>query len=307
MQMPTAKQHLTTCSSHIGVRGNYNIFNKWYWCDLNGYDSDPGSAWCAAYQSYCAAESKLGCKYSASASAFGTQFPRVDKYAVRPGDIVVFNWDGRRDLGWCDHVGIVEWSDINGTGYFGTIEGNTGNNPGGEVARMTRSIHNGYFVAFFRPTYQAEKNKKELSDLKPVLNEGGKVIRMRAGESYNWTISAAEIADNKKNGYEEEGEAFVAPKGGIIAIYRLYNSENGDHLLTTSIDEAETAVEKLGYEYEGVPFFGLENGGVLYTRFYNKWTGIHNYAHEGSDEYKKLVALEKKGWKQEGDAFRMVA
>lgn len=307
MTMPTAKQHLATCAKYLGIRGKYNIFNRWYWCSLYGYQADPGSAWCAAYQSYCANDSKLDCKYSASASAFGTQFPRVDKFAVQPGDVVVYNWDGRSDLGWCDHVGIVEWSDINGTGYFGAIEGNTGNAPGGEVARMTRGIRNGYFTAFFRPTYKPEQQKKELSDLQLVLNEGGKVYRLRHGEKYNWTASDAEKAQNEADGYVTEGVAFVAPKGGTIAIYRLRNDETGDHLLTTSLKEAQDAVAKDGYVYEGVPFFGLESGGVAYIRFYNKWTGIHLYVREDSNELANLRKKAKDGWNEEGECFRMAA
>ena len=42
---------------------------------------------------------------------------------------------------------------------FGTIEGNTGNAYGGEVARMTRNNNASYATAFFRPPYAADPPK----------------------------------------------------------------------------------------------------------------------------------------------------
>ena len=79
---------------------------------------------------------------------------------VRPGDVVVFNWDGRNDTGWCDHVGVVEWSTIGQNGAFGTIEGNTGWEAGGAVKRVTRTNWGSYFTAFFRPKYGSGSNSQ---------------------------------------------------------------------------------------------------------------------------------------------------
>lgn len=149
--MATVSQYLETAASYIGVSGDYNEFNRWYWCDLNGYDYDPGWAWCACFQSYVGVHD-LGMPFNPSASAAGVawQGERVIDSEVKPGDWVLFNWDGRQDFSWADHIGVVEWVDINGSGAFGTIEGNTGNS---EVMRVERYNWGNYATAFFRPPY----------------------------------------------------------------------------------------------------------------------------------------------------------
>lgn len=150
--MASASQVLANAAQYIGISGTDNIFNTWYW-GFHCYDPYT-YPWCAAYQSYVfVVDSGVDCMASASASGFATQFPRVADEDVEPGDLVIFNWDGRQDTGWADHIGLVEWSDINGSGLFGTIEGNTGYTAGGEVARVTRNNNSSYFTAFYRPWY----------------------------------------------------------------------------------------------------------------------------------------------------------
>ena len=151
--MTTAREIIETAASFIGVSGTDNEFNTWYW-GFPCYDPDQ-YPWCAVFQSKVAWLCGMPCNASASASGFATQFPRIDDSEVQPGDYVVFNWNGRTDTGWCDHIGLVEWFD-HGSGYFGTIEGNTGWSAGGEVARVTRYNYAGYFTAFFRPPYDGE-------------------------------------------------------------------------------------------------------------------------------------------------------
>lgn len=140
-----AENDIAVAASQIGHYGDYNKYNAWYWEPIYGYD--PGWAWCAVFQSWCTDQIGFECIHTASSAAFGTQFERV--YDPQRGDVVLFNWDGRSDQGWTDHVGLVEWVD-GSSGYFGTIEGNTGN---GDVARCTRNMNAGYYVAFYRPQW----------------------------------------------------------------------------------------------------------------------------------------------------------
>lgn len=153
--MTTAQDIIEKAASYIGVSGTDNEFNTWYW-GFHCYDPNQ-YPWCAAFQSYVAKACGLPCGASASASGFATQFQRIDDSEVQGGDYVVFNWDGRTDTGWCDHIGLVEWFDHD-SGYFGTIEGNTGWADGGEVARVTRYNYAGYFTAFYRPPYDGESD-----------------------------------------------------------------------------------------------------------------------------------------------------
>ena len=150
--MATARQYIETAAGYIGVGGTDNVFNTWIW---GQHVYDPNRfPWCAAFQSYVGVHD-LGMPFNPSASAAGVawQGERVADSAVRPGDWVLFNWDGSQDFGWAHHIGLVEWSDINGSGLFGTIEGNTGGGEG-RVMRCTRNNNGGYAPAFFRPPYE---------------------------------------------------------------------------------------------------------------------------------------------------------
>lgn len=149
--MPSQDDIIRIASSYIGISGTDNPFNTWIW---GRHVYDPNTyPWCAAFQSYVFIhDGGMNCTPSASAAGFATQFPRVDDSEVQSGDLVIFNWDGRTDTGWSDHIGLVEWFD-HSSGYFGTIEGNTGYSAEGEVARVTRYNYSNYFTAFYRPWY----------------------------------------------------------------------------------------------------------------------------------------------------------
>ena len=174
--MATPSDYLEKAASYIGISGTDNIFNTWYW----GYPCyDPNVyPWCACFQSYVGVHD-LNMPFNPSASAAGVAWQGEETNDPQPGDWVLFNWDGRQDFGWADHIGVVEWSDVNGSGYFGTIEGNTGYAYGGEVTRQTRSIYNGYSVKFFRPPYEGEDMSAE-----QVWNYGiqGPNVKISAGE-----------------------------------------------------------------------------------------------------------------------------
>lgn len=149
--MATVEQMINSCAAQIGISGTNNKFNQWYWgyptYDANTYP------WCAAFQSWNADQvGGLGFNPSASVSGIYNQLPRVADENVQRGDFVCYNWDGRSNTGWMDHIGIVEWFD-HSTGYFGTIEGNTGYAAGGEVLRQTRYNYSNYFTTFCRPYY----------------------------------------------------------------------------------------------------------------------------------------------------------
>lgn len=90
--MATASQFLDQAAKYVGYWGDYNQFNSWYWEDLNGYDYDPGWAWCAAFQSYVGVHD-LGMPFNPSASAAGVawQGDEVADEDVEPGDWVLFN------------------------------------------------------------------------------------------------------------------------------------------------------------------------------------------------------------------------
>ena len=159
--MANANDFIEKAASYIGISGTDNIFNTWYW-GHHCYDANT-FPWCACFQSYVGVHDlKMPFEPSASAAGVANQGVRVPDSEARKGDWVLFNWDGRQSFGWADHIGVVEWTDISGSGMFGTIEGNTGDVYGGEVARMTRNNNASYATAFFRPPYASTPKPKQI-------------------------------------------------------------------------------------------------------------------------------------------------
>jgi hypothetical protein len=80
------------------------------------------------------------------------------------------------------------------------------------------------------------------------------------------------------------------------AIYRIYNPNNGDHILTLSYSEANN-LYKAGWTDEQVAWISPAAGTHIY-RVYNPNSGQHHYCIE-----KEADELKKAGWKKEGIAF----
>lgn len=92
--------------------------------------------------------------------------PRVSKEQARPGDIVIWNWDGDYAT---DHIGIVERHEPGAYGTLITIEGNYRNS----VARVDRSNTWNLITAVIRPQYSGEGDDMTEEDramLKAVYN-----------------------------------------------------------------------------------------------------------------------------------------
>lgn len=218
--MATPSQYLDDAAQYVGISGDYNIFNEWYWCELNGYGYIPPFAWCASFQSYVGVRD-LGMPFSPSASAAGVawQGERVLDSEVRQGDWVLFNWDGRQDFGWADHIGVVEWSDINGSGYFGTIEGNTGSVAEGEVARVTRYNWGSYATAFFRPPYTGEEPEPMPTPEQfpgSTVNDAGFAYRVHT-ENVGWFPPVRDGQTAGSVGYAAQMEAIkMRPPSGYL-------------------------------------------------------------------------------------------
>lgn len=114
-------------------------FGRWYAEDHGSYYGTNGVPYCAMAVSYwfamagakCAGLPEAYCPYILNeAKKAGALLS--DKTKAKPGDVVLFDWDG----GVVDHVGIVE---KNCGSYIQTIEGNTTvNGRSGSVGRRTR-------------------------------------------------------------------------------------------------------------------------------------------------------------------------
>lgn len=250
--MTTANDIINTAASFIGVSGTDNEFNTWYW----GYHCyDPNQyPWCAAFQSYVANLCGLPCTASASASGFATQFTRVDDSEVQPGDYVVFNWDGRNNTNWCDHIGLVEWFD-HGSGYFGTIEGNTGWSAGGEVARVTRYNYGGYFTAFYRPPYDGVESANPVGPgqgwSEPVSGGSGYSPGSPSGGQWQGKLVGTHDTTGSGDDYAGvPGQPMLYLAIGGVGTYQASDIYNG---WWPTVDHYDTNDEETGMAGSGSP------------------------------------------------------
>lgn len=126
-----------------------------------------------------------------------------------------------------------------------------------------------------------------------------RVYNPNSGEHF-YTASTYERDQLIKVGWNDEGNAWVAPEKSNTPVYRLYNPNAGDHFYT--IDKAERDhLVSVGWNYESIGWYSDDAKTVPVYRAYNPnaVTGTHNYT-TGEYEQKVLVGL---GWKDEGIAW----
>ncbi|MDR2660632.1 MAG: C39 family peptidase [Lactobacillaceae bacterium] len=86
-----------------------------------------------------------------------------------------------------------------------------------------------------------------------------------------------------------------------IAIYRLYNITNMEHLYTKDTNEVTTLLKMFntGWRYEGAAWMSPDNAGVPVYRVYNPRSGEHLYTKDTNE----VRVLSSRGWNKEGIAF----
>ena len=145
----SAAARLAKARSYIGVKENPAGSNKTVFGDWYGMNGQP---WCAMFVTYCDQLSgrksqafKQGSRYAyvpyvltdaqnGAHGLHGTSSPK-------PGDLVIYNWDGNEP----DHIGIFEGWVSGSKTQFTAIEGNTSvdnNSNGGQTMRRTRTANN---------------------------------------------------------------------------------------------------------------------------------------------------------------------
>ena len=124
----------------------------------NYYGLAKGTAWCAAFVSYIMAKASAKSLFYGSKPVFYVPYAQawlakncahVKMADAKPGDIVVFTWDGtgnNSEHGSRDHIGFIRKKGTPKTAY--TIEGNTN---GGIVANKTRALK--WIYGIYRPKY----------------------------------------------------------------------------------------------------------------------------------------------------------
>lgn len=304
---PKNGEFVTYSAAQIdALRDQYGSDCVW-WSD----DSKAGQLCCD-----CSGLITKGCGVLRGSSGF-----RVSATEDLPVSKVWDNWEYY--IGWAfwmpGHIGIV--SEVEG--YYYALDGSARNSVHYAMPRQgwTR------LLKLFDVDYDDQSHEEEEDEVTPeeitqavfaginmqdfvarcmnaapiasVSNDGGDVYRMYEPKSGDHLFCQAEERDALLSaGWTNEGVAWVAPKGGTLPIYRVYCGRNGDHLLTASLDEANT-LYKSGWTYEGVPFFASGEGDEIH-RLYNPNGGDHMLT-ASAEEKDSLISA---GWQYEGVAFR---
>ena len=167
---------------------------------------------------------------SASASGVAHQGERILDSEAEAGDWVLYNWDGDQNFGpgiMADHIGVLEWTDINGSGLFGAVEGNTGYSYGGEVARVTRNNNTYYATAFFRPPYSSTPEDSPHQIPGSALNDRGLWYSVHV-QDVGWCdwVHDGQVAGT--TGYAKRMEAIkVNPPEGVEMIAKAHIQNDG--------------------------------------------------------------------------------
>lgn len=194
--MATATQLLNVARSQVGYREgsrNNNKYGIWYGMNNQPYCAI-GLTWCAAQVS--GGLTAIGGRWSYCPS-WANWFRARGRFhsSGQRGDIVFFDWSGRKRRGQEMHVAIVE--SVSGS-YVHTIEFNTtggaGNqSDGGGVYK--RSRHISLVVGFGRPIYTAE------SAVVPVPTVPGRIPLVVDGVwGYNTTRRVQQMLGVRQTG-----------------------------------------------------------------------------------------------------------
>lgn len=110
--MGNADDMLAECKKHLGEMKLYT-------------GEDESLPWCARFLKSCFEDIGMSPPDTWSAKGLYDWCEPVPDECVQSGDLVVFNFDGRMDTNWFDHIGIVLWFDHDADCYK-TVEGNSG-------------------------------------------------------------------------------------------------------------------------------------------------------------------------------------
>lgn len=215
---------------------NGTKYGRWY-AQYTGvpYYGQNGVPWCAMFVSW--VFNQVGAKCVGLPAAYCPYIVRdaknagktVAKVNAKPGDVVLFDWEGD---GVADHVGIVE---SNHGSYMTTIEGNTDN---GVVARKSRPYS--CICCVVRPAYAAGITGPGIIQVAPnltasqlwrfeedgewlkVVNKSGKVLDVKGG-----------TAEPIKNGRYVQA---YKPNGTDAQLWRKVDGVGGGFRLVPKLD-----------------------------------------------------------------------
>lgn len=198
-----------------------------------------------------------------------------------------------------DHEAAWHAGDGWGTGNVNTIGIEICVNPDGDLLKATNNAVDLCVYLCKKYGWTAQKNLFQHANFmsKDCPHE------LRHGKPYSWAVFCEKVRQGLEAKPTQEAPKPVAPKKPDLikvaaegSLYRLYNPNNGDHLLTLSNKEANNC-QNAGWKYEGIAWVTPAKGDEVY-RLVNPNNGYHHFALKSERD-----ALVKAGWRSEGHAF----
>lgn len=195
--------------------------------------SGPAYPWCVVFIWYLFQKTKMpelfyGGGKTASCSTLYTYHKKhgqtVKPDDVKPGDLVLFDFSGRRKA--TQHIGLCVYRYADNVV---TIDGNTGTESeanGGAVMQRTRNIK--YVSAVIRPEYPEEDEDMTQEQFDAMLENW--LSRQEDKEPAGWSKDAREWAEDKKvivggaNG-KKMYNSFCTREQLVAMLYRAMNNE----------------------------------------------------------------------------------
>ncbi|MCO5995895.1 CHAP domain-containing protein [Actinoallomurus rhizosphaericola] len=160
---PTADDALKVALSQVGTTEDAaggSKFNQWFMSspfakadvarDGGSIGDYANASWCDMFVTWVGAQAGVkGIGGDAFTPAHARWFERQGRWGTtpKPGAVVFFSWNGGKDIGSIEHVGLVIKDNHDGT--IQTVEGNTDN------AVKVRTRSKDYVVGYGYPEYSA--------------------------------------------------------------------------------------------------------------------------------------------------------
>lgn len=166
--MATASDLLRVALGEVGYRAyedplTGSRYGRWLaakWGEPWLAGSSTSIWWCCMFVSWCLDQAGVAVRgfptYNTDL-ALSKVPPQVPREAARPGDVIIWDWDGN---GATDHIGIVLEHEPGALGRIVTVEGNYGN----AVAVVDRSGCWSLVRAVIRPQYSNREDEDMFTD-----------------------------------------------------------------------------------------------------------------------------------------------
>jgi hypothetical protein len=133
----------------------------------------------------------------------------------------------------------------------------------------------------------------------PVLNSGNQIVGVNYAEAdLEKDPTSPGNFGNKVSAHQSFLADFIPCPSSTSSVYRVYDSNNGDHMLTRNATERNSAASA-GWTYEGIKMCQPTSSSISVYRLNNPNTGEHFFTTNANEK----TSLTNAGWKYEQVAF----